>query len=70
MIACGSCREGQRQDRELRRAPTLDIGFLPAREDLKPERRFVVHPGDERELKMEDVEVIDLPKLTSLVTQI
>ncbi len=48
-------------------APKLEKGFHQAREDLKPERCFVVSSGTERYPKANGIEVIGLPELTSLV---
>ena len=48
-------------------APRLDRGFHHAREDLEPERSFVLYPGDERYPKGEGVEVIGLSELASLL---
>ena len=48
-------------------APKLEKGFHHAREDLKPERCFVVYSGIERYPKANGIEVIGLPELTSLV---
>jgi hypothetical protein len=47
--------------------PRLDKGFHHAREDLKPERCFVVYSGEERYPKAEGIEVIGLRELTALV---
>ncbi|MDE0343066.1 MAG: ATP-binding protein [Deltaproteobacteria bacterium] len=48
-------------------APRLDRGFHHAREDLKPDRSFVVYPGIERYPKDDGVEVIGLRELASLL---
>ena len=48
-------------------APKLDRGFHHAREDLEPERSFILYPGDERYPKGEGVEVIGLFELASLL---
>ncbi len=48
-------------------APRLERGFHHAREDLKPERCFVVYSGEERYPQAEGVEVIGLRELASLV---
>ena len=48
-------------------APRLDRGFRHAREDLKPDRSFVVYPGIERYAKDDGVEVIGLGELASLL---
>ncbi len=47
---------------EIKRSlsPNLDRGFFHAREDLHPERCFVIYPGSERYQKTEGVEVIGL----------
>jgi predicted AAA+ superfamily ATPase len=47
--------------------PALDKGFHHAREDLKPERCFIVYSGKERYPKAEGVEAIGLAELASLV---
>ena len=41
-------------------APNLERGFFHAREDLNPERCFVIYPGSERYPKAKGVEVIGL----------
>ena len=48
-------------------APKLDKGFHHAREDLEPERSFVVYSGDARYPKGEGVEVIGLGELASIL---
>ena len=48
-------------------APKLDKGFHHAREDINPERSFVVYSGDDRYPKSEGVEVIGLGELASLL---
>ncbi len=48
-------------------APRLDKGFHHAREDLNPERSFVVYSGDDRYPKGEGIEVIGLGELASLL---
>ena len=48
-------------------APRLDKGFHHARQDLDPERSFVVYSGIERYPKSEDVEVIGLGELATLL---
>ncbi|PIV74176.1 MAG: ATPase, partial [Rhodocyclales bacterium CG17_big_fil_post_rev_8_21_14_2_50_68_7] len=42
-------------------------GFHSACADLKPERRFVVYPGNERYRLAEDIEALPLPRLAELV---
>lgn len=44
-------------------APKLEKGFQNAIEDLKPEKAFIVYPGDERYPKSKAVDVISLPDL-------
>lgn len=44
-------------------SPTLERGFYQACEDLAPERRFVVYPGQERFPLRGDVQAISLPDL-------
>ena len=51
-------------------APKLDRGFHHAREDLEPERSFVVYSGDDRYPRGEGVEVIGLGELASLLAAI
>lgn len=48
-------------------APKLDKGFHHAREDLKPERSFVVYSGDDRYPKAEGVEAIGLREMAALL---
>ena len=48
-------------------APKLDKGFHHAREDLDPERSFVVYSGDDRYPKGNGIEVIGLGELASLL---
>ena len=48
-------------------APKLDKGFHHAREDLDPERSFVVYSGDDRYPKGDGIEVIGLGELASLL---
>lgn len=50
-------------------APKLDRGFHNARDDLKPDRCFVVYPGEERYPKAEGVEAIGLKELASLLAE-
>ena len=49
-------------------APKLDKGFHHAREDLEPERSFVVYSGDDRYPRGEGVEAIGLGELASLLS--
>ena len=49
-------------------APKLERGFHQAREDLKPDRCFVVYSGDERYPRAEGVEVIGLEELCRAVS--
>ena len=51
-------------------APRLDKGFHHARQDLEPERSFVVYSGDARYPKGEGVEVIGLGELASLLAAV
>ena len=44
-------------------APKLERGLRSAIEDVKPERGFVVYPGDERYPLGKDIEAISLPEL-------
>ena len=48
-------------------APKLDKGFHHAREDINPERSFVVYSGNERYPKSKGIEVISLGELSSLL---
>ena len=48
-------------------SPKLDKGFHHAREDLSPERAFVVYSGNDRYPKDEGVEVIGLGELAALL---
>ena len=48
-------------------APKLDRGFHHAREDLEPERSFVVYSGDDRYPKGDGVEVVGLGELASIL---
>lgn len=50
-------------------APKLDKGFHHAREDLKPDRSFVVYAGEDRYPKAGGVEVIGLKELASLLAE-
>ena len=50
-------------------APKLDRGFHHAREDLDPERSFVVHSGDDRYPKGDGIEVIGLGELALLLAE-
>ncbi|OIP11620.1 MAG: ATPase [Betaproteobacteria bacterium CG2_30_68_42] len=47
--------------------PKPERGFHSACADLKPERRFVVYPGNERYRLAEDIEALPLPRLAELV---
>ena len=60
---------GRRWAIEIKRslAPKLDKGFHHAREDLGPERSFLVYPGEQRYPRGEGVEVIGLVELASLL---
>ena len=48
-------------------SPRLDKGFHHARQDLEPERSFVVYSGNDRYPKSEGVEAIGLVELASLL---
>ncbi len=48
-------------------APRLDKGFHHARQDLNPDRSFVVYSGFDRYPKGEDLEVIGLGELATLL---
>ncbi len=50
-------------------APGLDKGFHHARQDLRPQRCFIVYSGDERYAKADGVEMIGLSELASLVAE-
>ncbi len=60
---------GNRWAVEIKRglAPKLDRGFHHARQDLEPERSFVVYSGDARYPRGEGVEAIGLGELASLL---
>ena len=60
---------GNRWAVEIKRglAPKLDRGFHHARQDLEPERSFVVYSGNERYPKGEGVEAIGLGELATLL---
>ena len=60
---------GNRWAVEIKRglAPKLDRGFHHARQDLEPERSFVVYSGDDRYPRGEGVEAIGLGELASLL---
>ena len=49
-------------------SPRLDKGFHHARQDLEPERSFVVYSGNDRYPKSEGVEAIGLVELASLLS--
>jgi hypothetical protein len=57
---------------ELKRglAPKLEKGFHHAREDVMPERSFVVYSGQDRYKLAEDVEAISLEELMRTLQQI
>ncbi len=48
-------------------APKLDRGFHHAREDLEPERSFLVYSGDDRYPKNEAIEAIGLGELARML---
>ena len=48
-------------------APKLDKGFHHARQDLEPERSFVMYSGNDRYPKDGGVEVIGLGELAALL---
>lgn len=48
-------------------APKLEKGFYHARQDIKPERSFIVYSGSDRFPKAEGVEVIGVRELASLL---
>ena len=50
-------------------APKLDKGFHHAREDISPDRSFVVYSGSDRYPKSEGVEVISLSELVVLLSR-
>ena len=60
---------GKRWAVEIKRglAPKLDRGFHHARQDLEPERSFVVYSGNDRYPRGEGVEAIGLGELASLL---
>ena len=48
-------------------SPRLGKGFHHAREDVRPERAFVVHPGEERYPVSKDVEAVGLREMVSII---
>ena len=48
-------------------APTVERGFHVACEDLNPQKRFVVYPGNERFPLSKEIEVIGLPSLAGIL---
>ncbi len=54
---------------EIKRSmsPRLDKGFHHARDDLSPERSFLVYPGEDRYPKGKGLDVIGLRDLASLI---
>lgn len=50
-------------------APKLDKGFHHAREDLKPERSFLVYSGEDRYPKGEGIEAIGVKELASVIAE-
>lgn len=46
---------------------TLGKGFHHAREDVRPERAFVVHSGEERYPVTNDVEAVGLREMMTIV---
>lgn len=54
---------------EIKRSltPKVERGFHAACEDLRPERKFVVYPGQERYPMAEDIEAIPAAQLVQLV---
>lgn len=63
---------GKRWAIEIKRslAPKPDRGFHHARQDLSPERAFIVYPGDDRYPRGDGLEVIGLWELASLLAAI
>jgi predicted AAA+ superfamily ATPase len=64
-------RGGKRWAVEIKRglSPKLEKGFHHAREDLEPERSFIVYSGDDRYPKAEGVEVIGLRELAATLAE-
>ncbi|MEQ9489542.1 MAG: ATP-binding protein [Alphaproteobacteria bacterium] len=62
---------GRRWAIEIKRglAPKLGKGFHHARQDLEPDRAFIVYSGEERYPKAEDIEVIGLRDMTTLLAE-
>ncbi|MCC5873195.1 MAG: ATP-binding protein [Gammaproteobacteria bacterium] len=50
-------------------APKLERGFHHAREDLQPERCFIVYAGEDRYPKGEGIEVIGVEELASIIAE-
>ena len=48
-------------------SPRLGKGFHHAREDVRPERAFVVHPGEERYPVSKEVEAVGLREMVSII---
>ena len=51
-------------------APKIEKGFYIALEDIKPNKAFIVHSGNERYPKNSDVEVIGLRELAEELSKI
>ena len=48
-------------------SPRLGKGFHHAREDVRPERAFVVHPGEERYPISKEVEAVGMREMVSII---
>ena len=61
--------DGERWAVEIKRSlsPRLERGFHHAREDIEPDKAWVVYPGQERYPKAENVEAISLQELMTLL---
>jgi predicted AAA+ superfamily ATPase len=51
-------------------APRLERGFHAAREDIKPQRSFVVYAGEERYPIGKDIEAIGVKELTGMLAEL
>ena len=51
-------------------APKLEKGFHHARQDLNPDRCFIVYPGDDRYQKADGIEVISLQDMAKTLEEI
>ena len=68
---CSSPSPGRRWAVEVKRslAPRIDRGFHAACADLRPERRFVVYPGNDSYPVGEHLQVVSLLELARLLME-